>query len=42
MARFILVAAMPYSHANWAVKTDTMAGKFFEFIMKELQRYYKK
>jgi hypothetical protein len=42
MARFILVAAMPYSHANWYVNTDTMAGKFFEFIMKELQRYYKK
>ena len=42
MARFILVAAMPYSHADWKVKTDTMAGKFFEFIMKELQRYYKK
>ena len=42
MARFILVAAMPYSHANWHVNTDTMAGKFFEFIMKELQRYYKK
>jgi len=42
MARFILVAAMPYSHANWHVNTDTMSGKFFEFIMKELQRYYKK
>lgn len=42
MARFILVAAMPYSHANWHVNTETMAGKFFEFIMKELQRYYKK
>lgn len=42
MARFILVTAMPYSHYNWHVNTDTMAGKFFEFIMKELQRYYKK
>ena len=42
MAKFILVAAMPYSHANWKVNTDTMAGKFFEFIMKELQRYYRK
>ena len=42
MARFILVAAMPYSHADWHVNTDTMAGKFFDFIMKELQRYYKK
>ena len=42
MARFILVTAMPYSKNDWAVDTDTMAGKFFEFIMKELQRYYKK
>ena len=42
MARFILVTAMPYSDANWAVPTDTMGGKFFNFIMKELQRYYKK
>ena len=42
MARFILVAAMPYSHNDWKINTDTMAGKFFEFIMKELQRYYKK
>jgi hypothetical protein len=42
MARFILVAAMPYSYANWSVPMDTMAGKFFNFIMNELQRYYKK
>ena len=42
MAKFILVAAMPYSYADWSVPTDTMAGKFFNFIMKELQRYYKK
>ena len=42
MARFILVSAMPYAYANWSVCTDTMAGKFFNFIMKELQRYYKK
>ena len=42
MARFILISAMPYSYANWSVCTDTMAGKFFNFIMKELQRYYKK
>ena len=42
MARFILVTAMPYSKNDWSVDTDTMAGKFFEFIMKELQRYYKK
>lgn len=42
MARFILVTAMPYSYTNWSVKTDTVAGKFFNFIMKELQRYYNK
>ncbi len=42
MAKFILVSAMPYSYADWSVPTDTMAGKFFNFIMKELQRYYKK
>ena len=42
MAKFILVTAMPYSYADWSVPTDTMAGKFFNFIMKELQRYYKK
>lgn len=42
MAKFILVSAMPYSNSNWTVNTDTMSGKFFNFIMKELQRYYKK
>ena len=42
MAKFILVSAMPYSDSNWKVNTDTMSGKFFNFIMKELQRYYKK
>ena len=42
MARFSLVAAMPYSYTDWSVNTDTMAGKFFDFIMKELHRYYKK
>lgn len=42
MARFILVTVMPYSYSNWSVPTHTMAGKFFNFIMKELQRYYKK
>lgn len=42
MARFILVASMPYTHTNWSVDTDAISGKFFNFIMKELQRYYKK
>ena len=42
MARFILVAAMPYLKENWKVPSDTMAGKLFNFVMKEVQRYYKK
>ncbi len=42
MARFVLVAAMPYMQRDWAVKSDTMAGKLFNFVMNEVQRYYKK
>lgn len=42
MARFILVSAMPYLRANWHVPSDNMAGKLFNFVMKEVQRYYKK
>lgn len=42
MAGFILVAAMPYLQKNWAVPNDTMAGKLFNFVMTEVQRYYKK
>ena len=42
MAKFVLVTAMPYTYANWSVSDDNMPGKFFKFIMKELQRYYKK
>ena len=42
MARFILVAAMPYLKENWKVPSDNMAGKLFNFVMKEVQRYYKK
>ena len=41
MARFILVAAMPYRKNAWSAPTDTMAGKLFNFVMKEVQRYYK-
>ena len=41
MARFILVAAMPYRKATWSAPTNTMAGKLFNFVMKEVQRYYK-
>lgn len=42
MARFILVSAMPYVQKDWAVPLDTMAGKLFNFVMTEVQRYYKK
>ncbi len=42
MAKFVLVTAMPYTYVNWSVPDDNMPGKFFKFIMKELQRYYKK
>lgn len=42
MARFVLVSAMPYMTSTWTVPSDTMAGKLFNFVMKELQRYYKK
>lgn len=42
MARFILVSAMPYFQHDWTVPSDTMAGKLFNFVMTEVQRYYKK
>lgn len=42
IARFILVSAMPYMNASWSVSSDTMSGKLFNFVMKEVQRYYKK
>lgn len=42
MARFTLVSAMPYVQKDWAVPLDTMAGKLFNFVMTEVQRYYKK
>ena len=42
MARFILVAAMPYFQHDWTVPSETMAGKLFNFVMTEVQRYYKK
>lgn len=41
MARFILIAAMPYVQRDWAVPADSMAGKLFNFVMNEVQRYYK-
>lgn len=42
MSRFILIAAMPYIQRDWTVPSDTMAGKLFNFVMNEIQRYYKK
>lgn len=42
MARFVLIAAMPYLRTDWKVPSDNMAGKLFNFVMKEVQRYYKK
>ena len=42
MARFILVTAMPYNYAEFDINTDTMAGKFFNFVMNELYRLYRK
>ena len=42
MARFVLVAAMPYMQRDWAMPQTTQAGKLFNFVMKEIQRYYKK
>ena len=42
MARFILVTAMPYSDAEFDINMDSMAEKFFNFVMKELYRLYQK
>ncbi|MBQ4070682.1 MAG: hypothetical protein IJD52_04940 [Alphaproteobacteria bacterium] len=42
MARFVLVAAMPYMQRDWAVPATSQAGKLFNFVMNEVQRYYKK
>lgn len=42
MARFILVSAMPYLQKDWNIPSDTLAGRLFNFVMTEVQRYYKK
>lgn len=42
MTRFILVSAMPYVQKDWQVPADKMSGKLFNFVMTEVQRYYKK
>lgn len=41
MTRFILVSTVPY-RIEYAVPGDTMPTKLFNFVMKELQRHYKK
>ncbi|MDR1338089.1 MAG: hypothetical protein LBJ73_03615 [Rickettsiales bacterium] len=42
MTRFILVSAVPYSNGNWEINCPGVPGKFFNFVMNELHRYYKK
>ena len=42
MARFVLVSAMPYMQRDWAFAPTTQAEKLFNFVMNEVQRYYKK
>lgn len=42
MAKFILISAMPYMNGNWEIKKTDVSGKLFNFVMKELHRYYKK
>lgn len=42
MTRFILVSAMPYLQQDWKVPSDNLAGRLFNFVMTEIQRYYKK
>ena len=42
MARFVLVSAMPYMQNDWAITGDSQSARLFNFVMKEVQRYYKK
>lgn len=42
MVEFVLVTAMPYANRDWTVPSDTLAGRLFNFVMSEIQRYYKK
>lgn len=41
ITRFILIAAMPYK-SEWKVPEDGVSERLFNFIMQEVQRYYKK
>ena len=40
MARFVLVSAMPYTRSGNFVDGDTLAIRLFNFVMKEIYRYY--
>lgn len=40
MARFILVSAMPYTRAGAKVSGDGLGARLFNFVMKEVYRYY--
>ena len=42
MARFILVSAIPYMHRDWELPVTGQAIKLFNFVMNEVQRYYRK
>ena len=40
LAQFILFAALPYSYRYEEIVDRGFAGKFFNFVMRELYRYY--
>ncbi len=42
LARFVLVSAMPYMQTDWTLPADNQATKLFNYVMTEIQRYYKK
>lgn len=42
MARFILVSAMPYMQTDWAISDNNQSARLFNFVMREVQRYYKR
>ncbi len=42
MARFILVSAIPYMQRDWELPPTSQAAKLFNFVMTEVQRYYRK
>ena len=42
LARFVLVSAMPYMQTDWTLPADNQATRLFNYVMTEIQRYYKK